>query len=736
MSLPRLISLALSLSLLLGAAACDSGADPIKPPDLVASDKPAKDAPDKAPEAAATKPQGKASAADDKPSGIANALLSEVSSDEQSIGSPGAAWRALKRSFAGFLHRDPLGFNLDLPSHVGADLLALVEDVRLALLSPPSALALFGLITPVVLLLLVLMILSAMDHYAARIVHDWQARVHIPSAGRWASDCMRALILLLGQITPPALLSALCFLTFNAMYGKALWVSALSEIFILLLGFRAAHTMVEIAFALDPLGVPDDHARVLRRFANATLLLLVTTFTAIQLVESFAWRPEVRALFMFALRASVAALPIYLLSRKSSVMALLPVRSASRSYMAMRRAADQNYNALLALTIALLGLRAMGYGYAATFILVRGYGLFLMLLLTFAAGARLRKAIDLRIEALGKDDPQLDSLHSIRRLATLGLIFLTADVALQLLGVYDALMILLRTPILRIQQITFSAHNALSAVIVVSAAVLLSQILRYLLNARVFPALQVEVGVAYAINTLISYAVLVVGFFLVLVALGVNLSALTVVLASLSVGIGFGLQTMTENLIAGFIILFGRAVRKGDYVTIEDTFGRVEAVGARSVILRTPDNVDLLVPTKALVGTTITNWTYRDSLVRLHIPVSVTYSAKPRVVEEVLLKAALRHESVLDTPAPEVWFVSFGDSAIDFELLVYFDCRKITQRRLTGQLYFHIWDALEEAKIEIPFPQRDLHVRSAPGLEHILRQPYTDKGESAPDGQA
>jgi small-conductance mechanosensitive channel len=721
--LPRLLSLALSIWLVCAAAACDSGAHTITLPDLTppAKEAPAKDAPKDA-----AKPQQLSLPA-------LPALPSTPPAADAAEASPAGAGRALVRAFSGFLRRDPLGFDQTLPASIAADGLSILDAARLILLHPPTPIELFSLISPVVLLLLLLLLLSALDHSAARIAHTWQARLYLPSTGRWASDGLRALVLLIGRVAPLAILSAASFLTFNVAFGQAVWVSALVDVLLILLGFRALSSLIEIAYGLDPLGVPDEHAFILRRFLNNALIFIVGALASIQILKSLGWRPELHALLLFALRVGVALLPIYLLSHKTSALALLPERSASRSYLFLRHTFAQNYNALLGLTVTLLGLRALGYSRASTFILVRGYGLFLLLLLAFNAGAKLRQLIDQRIASLPTDDPQLDSLSSIRSLSTVALITLTADIALELLALHEPLILLLRTPILQVQQITFSAYNALSAAIIVSIAVLLSQLLRYALNARVYPALKVEVGVAYAINTLISYAVLVIGFFLVLVALGVNLSALTVVLASLSVGIGFGLQTMTENLIAGFIILFGRAVRKGDYVTIEGTFGRVEAVGARSVIVRTPDNVDLLVPSKALVASAITNWTYRDSLVRLHIPVAVSYDSKPRHVEQVLLDAATRHEHVLTTPPPEVWFKSFRDSAIEFELLVYFDCRKITDQRLAGQLHFHIWDALEEANIEIPFPQRDLHIRSAPGLQPLIDQlkPHADKGDAS-----
>ena len=158
------------------------------------------------------------------------------------------------------------------------------------------------------------------------------------------------------------------------------------------------------------------------------------------------------------------------------------------------------------------------------------------------------------------------------------------------------------------------------------------------------------------------------------------------VIASLSVGIGFGLQTLTENLVSGFIILFGRAVRKGDFISVNNVYGRVEAVGARSVVVRTMDNYDLLIPSKALVGGTIINWTYRDSLIRMHLPVGVSYKADPRQGRGVV--AARGGGAPFSTSwrrrgqRSGSW--RFGDSSINFELLVYFDCRVTVADRLSA----------------------------------------------------
>jgi small-conductance mechanosensitive channel len=225
----------------------------------------------------------------------------------------------------------------------------------------------------------------------------------------------------------------------------------------------------------------------------------------------------------------------------------------------------------------------------------------------------------------------------------------------------------------------------------------------------------------------------VIGFFFVLNALGVNLSAVTVVLASLGVGIGFGLQTLTENLISGFIILFGRSVKKGDFITVNDQYGRVEAVGARSVVIKTPDNYDMLIPSKEIVGGQITNWTFHDSIIRARIDVGVTYSADPEVVEQVLMRVAQENKWAKEKPEPEVWLIGFGDSSVNFQLLIYYDCREVTPFRLKGRIYFEIWDALAEADIEIPFPQRDLHVRSADIMPELKDMMEAKRAQLADD---
>jgi len=122
-----------------------------------------------------------------------------------------------------------------------------------------------------------------------------------------------------------------------------------------------------------------------------------------------------------------------------------------------------------------------------------------------------------------------------------------------------------------------------------------------------------------------------------------------------------------------------------------------------------------------LVNGDVINWSYRDPYIRLHVPVGVSYSANPREVERVLVRAALAHSRVQHDPSPEVWLTEFGDSAVNFELLVYYDLREITRGRLIGELNFVIWDMLHDAGIEIPFPQRDVHIKTAGAFPELAQ---------------
>lgn len=636
----------------------------------------------------------------------------------------------LKQNYANFLVREPLQFDVSLADHLLADAYALWDGLRdlRENITRVNPWVLVDWAVPILILLIFGVLFILLDRQAQRVGRRSQILVHI-DLSPWLTSLLRSLVLLIGRATAIALLVALSYFPIQAAFSSVAWTRVLSGALWWLLAYRAAHAMIVTTLRLSPVdpGATSHYLR-LERFALITLRISLGFLLLLTALYHFEYRPDAIGFVAFAFRLTLALAPIYLFFARDAVLALLPAPQRSPLYAMVRRVISANYYGMLAVTIALLLFNAAGFVHAATFILARGYALIVLLTLSFSAAERLRayvahKSEEAREEAEGDEDALASPLlRAIEQwtLALGGLLVLT--LALRLLALYEPVVALLKVPFLSVGNVAISIYSLLTIVLIVVATVLSIRLFKALLNAKVYPALNVDVGVAYAVNTLINYALIVIAFVLCMVALGVQPSAVMVVLASLGVGIGFGLQNLTENLISGFILLFGRAVKKGDFISVNDVYGRVEAVGARSVVVRTPDNYDMLIPSKDIVSGRIINWTFHDSIVRVHIPIGVSYNSDPRQVEELLLEAASRDSNILPHPAPDVWLVGFGDNSIDFELLVHFDCRSTTERKLRGKFNFILWEVLHEAGVEIPFPQRDVHLRSVDFLPEVNRQ--------------
>jgi small-conductance mechanosensitive channel len=216
----------------------------------------------------------------------------------------------------------------------------------------------------------------------------------------------------------------------------------------------------------------------------------------------------------------------------------------------------------------------------------------------------------------------------------------------------------------------------------------------------------------YAIAQVVSNAVLIIGVIVVLENTGIHLGALTVFAGAAGVGVGFGLQNIASNFISGLVILAERPITIGDRVEVAGITGQVREIRARSTVIMTNDNIAMIVPNTKFIDSPVTNWTYGDSRVRFRIPVGVAYGSDPEKVREALLAAAKENTNTLDDPAPSVFLDKFGNSSIDFELVVWSREMSSRPRRYRSDLNFAIEKHLREAGIEIPNPQRDLHFRS------------------------
>jgi small-conductance mechanosensitive channel len=229
---------------------------------------------------------------------------------------------------------------------------------------------------------------------------------------------------------------------------------------------------------------------------------------------------------------------------------------------------------------------------------------------------------------------------------------------------------------------------------------------RFIVNSGLDRSLQ------YAIAQIVSNLVLVVGIFIVLENTGIHLGALTVFAGAVGVGVGFGLQNIASNFISGLVILAERPIAIGDRVEVAGLAGQVELIRARSTVIRTNDNIAMIVPNTKFIDSPVTNWTYGDPRVRFRIPVGVAYGSDVNKVREALIAAGQSNPHVLPDPPPSVFLKQFGENAIDFELVVWSSEMSHRPSRFKSDLNFAIEKKFREAGIEIPFPQRDLHIRS------------------------
>ena len=254
-------------------------------------------------------------------------------------------------------------------------------------------------------------------------------------------------------------------------------------------------------------------------------------------------------------------------------------------------------------------------------------------------------------------------------------------------------------------------------------SVLLARLLRLVLEARLDQDARLPAGVPVAISRTVGYVVVGVGFLVAILASGMDVTRFTVILGTLSVGIGFGLQNVVNNFVSGLILLYERPIRVGDVIDVGTATGTVTHIGIRSSTIKTYQGAEVVLPNSILVSNQLTNWTLSDRIRRVEIDVGVAYGSDVAMVQELLLVAARAHPGVLSDPAPVALFTGMGDSALAFQLRAWtsqFDLHPV----VAGEIRQAVVEKLGAAGISIPFPQRDLHVVSVDeGAARSLRGP-------------
>jgi len=252
------------------------------------------------------------------------------------------------------------------------------------------------------------------------------------------------------------------------------------------------------------------------------------------------------------------------------------------------------------------------------------------------------------------------------------------------------------------------------AVLVVAVGAPIARATMRRISRKLLARVGVQPGAAEAFATLGFYVVLACLVVFALWVAEIPLTVFTLAGGALAIGVGFGSQNILNNFISGLILLAERPIKVGDLIEVNETFGQVESIGARSTAIRTFDNFHIIVPNSTFLESNVVNWTHADNLVRISLIVGVAYGSPVRKVEEILLDVVREHDRTVTPPDPVVLFNDFGDSALVFQALFWIEMnRPMEQRRVLSDLRFRLDERFREEAIVIAFPQRDVHVDSA-----------------------
>jgi small-conductance mechanosensitive channel len=257
-----------------------------------------------------------------------------------------------------------------------------------------------------------------------------------------------------------------------------------------------------------------------------------------------------------------------------------------------------------------------------------------------------------------------------------------------------------------------SLLNIILFFFIIWLTITISRIIRFFLEGDVFTRLKLKKGVPGAISLMLRITIITIGFLIAIAAAGVQMEKLAILLGAFGVGIGFGLQNIFNNLISGIILAFERPINEGDIIEVGTLMGVVKEIGIRSSIIRTYDGSEVIVPNGNLISNELVNWTLSDQRRRGEVLLSVAYGTDPQKVLDLLLEAAGSNERVLEDPKPWAIFLGFGESSLNFRLTFWIADAE-TRLTIQSEVTVKINQMIKEAGIQIPFPQRDLHLRSA-----------------------
>ncbi len=284
-------------------------------------------------------------------------------------------------------------------------------------------------------------------------------------------------------------------------------------------------------------------------------------------------------------------------------------------------------------------------------------------------------------------------------------------------------------PLFEIGDVAVTTVGLIRVAVIITVAWWVSKLAQKVLTRLATHRPNFNQAALYTLNRLVHYILLTVGFLIGLSSVGIDMSKFALFASALGVGVGFGLQNLISNFVAGLMLLFEKSLKIGDFIELESGIsGEVREINIRSTLITTNDNIDIVVPNSVFVNGHVMNWTMRDVYRRIHVPFGVAYGSDKELVRQAALEAAgtVRHTLTGDDKRkPQVWLTAFGDSSLNFELIVWLTSEAVKRPGAVQADYlWAIETALNKYHIEIPFPQRDLHVRSwSPAARPPAQQP-------------
>lgn len=609
--------------------------------------------------------------------------------------------------------REPLGFSWQTVDHLYTTIVRLPSQIPLfyqALIEQARLLGVVG--SAVMLIFIVALVYSflgqkrVMAHIESKLA-PFQNRLpqkvyaYILPAHRVVVSALFPLLLLAVY----ALISAL--ITYEAhwftLIGKLITLWAVAALIL--------KAMQEL-LTCDIFKVPRAHAKTIFGISRLIIFYAIPAIALFWSGQAFELRQDVLALLKFAISLSIVLVLFLLMLKKKALLSLLP-DLPHRSFQKFLQLMQRFYYPLIFLSLILALFWSVGYRSLGREVLVNIWSSGAAYVMMMVGYHFLFASLQRWHEQTDKNDEAAQwFFRSLKILLVYCVAIATILIVLNLLGLLGLLEQAMSFTVFRSNKGQITLWILLEAALIIVAFIFLSRLTRSYLDYKVYPAVGIEAGLGYALNTSLKYIMLATGVLVSLNIVGLDLRFLLVFAGAIGIGIGMGLQNMAANIIAGFTLIFGGKLRKGDWIEVADTMGMVTDIYLGATNVRTRDEIEYLIPNSDFINGTLVNYSLGSPLIRINVPVGVSYSADPRTVEKLLLTAAQNEPDVSKEKPPMVRFVSYGDSSIDFELLIWINVRNTPRRKVRSALYFTIFEALAKAGIEIPFPQRDIHIRS------------------------